>query len=90
MTALKLRSAERHVSRYLVTTTQINATLGAACAEAFQAIGLPGAVFWGADVFLMNFIVYLGPAVCLVAMLFAGVAAFDGGLALLRAAAYGF
>ena len=87
-TALKLRSAERHVSQYFLTITMINAGLGGACALAFQAIGLSGAVLWGVLAFLMNFIVYLGPAVFVVALLFAGVAAFDGGMALLPAASF--
>ncbi len=87
-TALKLLSAERHVSRYFLTITMINAGLGAACALVFQAIGLPGAVLWGVMGFLVNFVVYLGPAVFVVALLFAGVAAFDGGLALLPAAIF--
>ncbi len=84
-TALKLRSAERHVSRYFLTITLINAGLGVATAVAFQVMGFPGAVLWGVVAFLVNFIVYLGPAVFVVALLFAGVAAFDGGMALLPA-----
>ncbi len=87
-TALKLRSAERHVSRYFLTITMINAGLGVACAFVFQAIGLPGAVLWGVMAFLVNFVVYLGPAMFVVALLFAGVAVFDGWLALLPAATF--
>jgi predicted PurR-regulated permease PerM len=60
----------------------INAGLGAATAMALQAMGLPGGLLWGVVAFLMNFIVYLGPAIFIVALLFAGVAAFDGGMAL--------
>lgn len=87
-TAMKLRSAERHVSRYFLTITMINAGLGVACAVVFQAIGMPGAVLWGVMAFLVNFVVYLGPAVFVVALLFAGVARFDGALALLPAATF--
>jgi predicted PurR-regulated permease PerM len=86
--ALKLRRAERHVSRYFVTITLINAGVGIATGLVLEAIGLPGAILWGGVGFLMNFVVYLGPAVYMLALLFAGVATFDGGLALAPAAAF--
>ncbi|MEZ5779800.1 MAG: AI-2E family transporter [Paracoccaceae bacterium] len=80
-TALKLRRAERQVSRYFLTITMINAGLGAATAVALQMLGMPGAMLWGVVGFLLNFIVYLGPAIFVVTLLFAGVAVFDGWLA---------
>lgn len=83
--ARKLRHAEREVSRYFVTITIINAGLGAATAAALQVLGMPGAILWGLVAFLMNFIVYLGPAIFFVALLFAGVAVFDGGLSVVPA-----
>jgi predicted PurR-regulated permease PerM len=86
--ARKLRHAEREVSRYFLTITMINAGLGAATAAVLQALGMPGAALWGVVGFLFNFIVYLGPALFLVALLFAGIAVFDGGLALAPAAAF--
>ena len=86
--ARKLRHAEREVSRYFLTITMINAGLGAATAAVLQALGMPGAVLWGVVGFLFNFIVYLGPALFLVALLFAGIAVFDGGFALAPAAAF--
>lgn len=76
--AARLRHAEMTVSRYFVTITTINAALGAATAAALQVIGLPGAILWGIVAFLLNYVVYLGPAVLIVALLFAGTAAFDG------------
>ncbi|WP_176473841.1 AI-2E family transporter [Actibacterium ureilyticum] len=80
-----LRRAERLVSRYFVTITIINACLGLATAIYLQALGLPGAVLWGLVAFLINFVLYLGPAVFAVALLVAGLVQFDNGYALLPA-----
>jgi predicted PurR-regulated permease PerM len=87
-TASRLRQAERRVSRYFLTITLINAGLGIFTAIALQLIGLPGAVLWGLVAFLMNFILYLGPALVAVSLLFAGVAAFDGIAAALPAVSF--
>ena len=54
----------------------------------FETLGVPGAILWGVVGFLLNFVVYLGPAVFTVALLFAGIAAFDGWLALAPAAGF--
>ena len=86
--AQRLSEAERHVARYFLTITMINAGLGVATAAVLQLMGLPGAMLWGILAFLMNFVLYLGPAVFATALLFAGVAAFDGGMALAPAACY--
>lgn len=83
--AMRLRDAEVTVSRYFVTITLINAALGLATAAALQSLGLPGAVLWGLLAFLLNYIVYLGPALLVAALLFAGVAAFDGAAVLFPA-----
>lgn len=86
--ARRLRRAERNVSRYFLTITLINAGLGAVTAGALQAMGLQGAMVWGMVAFIANFIVYLGPAVLVAMLFFAGVAQFDGPLALMPAAAF--
>lgn len=87
-TAARLRQAERRVSRYFLTITLVNAGLGVLTAIALQFIGLPGAPLWGLVAFLMNFVLYLGPALVAVSLLFAGVAAFDGSQAALPALAF--
>ncbi len=84
----RLRRAERLVSRYFLTISLINAGLGAVSGLAFQVMGLPNAMLWGVIVALMNFITYLGPAIATIGLLFAGIAAFDGPMAL--APAVGF
>ena len=87
-TVSRLRQAERRVSRYFVTITMINAGLGLVTGVTLQVLGMPGALLWGALVFLLNFVVYLGPAMVTVALLFAGIAAFDGVLAIVPAAVF--
>ncbi len=85
MDASHLRAAERKVSRYFFTITLINAGLAVATGAMLQMLGLPGAIEWGLLIFFANFIVYLGPALFGAALVFAGIAAFDGAYALLPA-----
>ena len=66
--AHRLRRAERNVSRYFLTITALMLRL----------IGLEDAMIWGAVAFLVNFVLYLGPAVFVVVLVFVGVAQFDG------------
>ncbi|MEX1661241.1 AI-2E family transporter [uncultured Thioclava sp.] len=87
-TALRLRAAENRVSRYFLTISVINAGLGLIVAAAMQLIGMPNAALWGVIAFLINYILYLGPAVLAVALIFAGIAAFDGLRVLLPALIY--
>lgn len=81
----RLQDAERQVSHYFVTITLINAGLGAATAAWLRLLGMPDAILWGVVAFLVNFLLYLGPAIFVVVLLFAGVASFDGRLAVLPA-----
>lgn len=80
-----LLEAERLVSRYFVTITLINAGLGVSTAAMLRLYGMPGAISLGVVAFLLNFILYLGPAVFFCGLLFAGVGAFDGVMVLLPA-----
>ncbi|MCU9850240.1 AI-2E family transporter [Defluviimonas sp. WL0024] len=86
----RLRRAERKVARYFSTITLINACLGIVTALALQLLGTPDAMIWGVVAFLFNFVVYLGPAVFVVILLFVGVAEFDGAKSLAPAAAFLF
>lgn len=76
--AQRLRRAERNVSRYFLTITLINAGLGAVTALALRLVGLEDAMMWGVVAFMLNFVLYLGPALFVVVLVFAGVAQFDG------------
>jgi predicted PurR-regulated permease PerM len=86
--SLRLRRAERNVSRYFVTITLINAALGALTALALEMMGVSDAMIWGLVAFMVNFVVYLGPTVFLVVLLFVGIAQFDGPMSLAPAAAF--
>jgi predicted PurR-regulated permease PerM len=71
------RDVEALVSRYLLSISLINAGLGVAVSLALWAVGVPSPALWGALAGLLNFIMYVGPAV-MVAILFAiGLATFD-------------
>ncbi|SEJ76004.1 Predicted PurR-regulated permease PerM [Cribrihabitans marinus] len=86
--AVRLRLAERNVSRYFLTITMINAGLGTATAIMLQLLGVPNAIVLGVVAFLANFVVYLGPAIFFVVLLFVGVAEFDGILSLAPGVAF--
>lgn len=87
-TANRLRGAERLVARYFLTITVINFAEAVIVTVILQLLGMPGAPLWGLVVFLLNYLLYIGPAILTVALVFGGVAAFDGGYSLLPAAAY--
>lgn len=71
------RDVEQSVSRYLLSIAVINAGLGVAVGLAMLAIGMPSAALWGALAAILNFVVYLGPAV-MAAILFAvGLTQYD-------------
>jgi predicted PurR-regulated permease PerM len=82
-TTRRLLAAERKVSRYFLAVALVNAGLGTALALVLAVLGVPGAALWGLMAFLLNFVVYLGAAAVSVGLLFAGIAQFDGVLALL-------
>lgn len=86
----RLMRAERHVSRYFLTVSVINAVLGLFTAAALHLLGLPDGILWGLVAALFNFLVYLGPVFVSLALLVAGVAAFDGPMSLAPSAAYTF
>lgn len=79
----RLRRADQAVSFYFVTITLINAGLGLATFLVMTAIGLNGAVLWGAAAFLLNYVLYLGPITLIAALLVAGMIQFDGAYSLL-------
>jgi predicted PurR-regulated permease PerM len=80
--------AERRVSRYFLTITLINAGFGTIIGVVMTLIGLPSPILWGIAAFLINFVLYLGPAALAVSFLIAGLLAFEGPLSFAPAAAY--
>lgn len=84
----RLRSADRAVSHYFTTVTLINAGLGAAVFGVMTVIGLPQPMLWGAAAFILNFILYLGPIMMIVALTVAGLSQFSGATILLPPLAF--
>ena len=74
----RFTTAEHLVSRYFLTITAINVGLGVALAVALSLIGLPGAMIWGVVAALLNYVLYLGPAVLVLGLVIAGILAFNG------------
>ncbi len=89
-TAKTLVDAERAVSRYFLTISLINAGLGAVVAVAMYLIGMPSPFLWGMVAALLNFILYIGPALTAGSLLIAGVVVFDGATSFLPPLIYVF
>lgn len=56
------RDVEVLISRYLATITVINVGLGVVVTIALWAVGLPSPLLWGVLAVLLNFVIYIGPA----------------------------
>jgi predicted PurR-regulated permease PerM len=83
------RETERQVSAYLLTITLVNALLGAALGAAVWLLGVPNPTLWGAMVFVLNFIPYLGPLIGIVVLGVVALVTLPGlGYALLVPAFY--
>lgn len=72
------RRADRLVARYSVTIALINTAFGVSVGIALQLVGMPGAIVWAFVGAIMNFVMYLGPAIVAAALLVAGHLVFDG------------
>lgn len=83
-----LRGADARVSRYFLTITLINTCFGVIVASALWALGLPGPMLWGMIAALMNFLLYIGPAMVAVSLVVAGAIAFEGAMSLAPAATF--
>jgi predicted PurR-regulated permease PerM len=71
------RDVEYLVSRYLLSITVINIGQGLAVTLALWAVGVPSAAIWGALAGLLNFVIYIGPAVMAIVLLGVGAISFD-------------
>jgi predicted PurR-regulated permease PerM len=71
------RATEATVSAYLTTTLFVNLVEGAAVALVLWLLGMPSAVLWGAMVFFLEFVPYLGAATAVVVLGVAGLTTFD-------------
>jgi predicted PurR-regulated permease PerM len=71
------RDVGRRVTGYMVTFATINLCVGTATGLACWQLGLPEPLMWGALATLFNFIPFLGPAIMMGLLGFAGLATFD-------------
>ncbi len=55
-----VRDIESEISRYLLTITLINATLGLMIGVSMWALGMPTPVLWGVMAMMLNFLPYVG------------------------------
>ena len=62
---------EARVSRYLLSITAVNIILGLAVSLALWALGVPSPMLWGLLAGVLNYVIYIGPAV--MALLLTGV-----------------
>ena len=85
-TARRLLAAERLVGKYFLTIALINFGYAMVVAAVLMVIGLPSPLLWGIAAGLMNFVIYLGPAIMVVALFLAGLIAFEGWMSLAPAA----
>lgn len=83
------RDVERQISRYFLTITLINATLGLCVGTALFLIEFDNAVLWGAMAFALNFLPFIGAVIGSIGVAAFGVIASDTLLSgLLPAAIY--
>jgi len=58
-----VRAVESDISRYLVTVSFINASLGFVAAVMLYFLGLPNAVLWGVIIAMLNYAPYVGATI---------------------------
>lgn len=71
------RDVEVLISRYLATITVINIGLGLVVALALWAIGMPSPLLWGVLAILLNFVIYIGPALMTLILLSVSLALYQ-------------
>nr|WP_234987734.1 AI-2E family transporter [Lysobacter spongiicola] len=79
VTTTILQSIEREISRYVLTISVINATVGLAFAGCLYLLGVPldEALLWGTMAAVLNYAPYVGPLIGMLIMLLMGFVAFD-------------
>lgn len=83
------RDIELLVSRYLLSITAINLGLAVVVSIAMWLLGVPSPILWGALAGLLNYVIYIGPAVMALILTGVGLATGDGVLgAILPPAVY--
>jgi predicted PurR-regulated permease PerM len=78
VTTRALDDATQRVSRYLGLQSLVNGAFGLAVAVGLLAIGLPGAVLWGALATVLRFLPYFGPWVAAAVPIGLAIVTFHG------------
>jgi predicted PurR-regulated permease PerM len=68
---------EREISRYLLTVTLINASLGAIIGLGLWALGMPTPLLWGVMAALLNFLPYIGALATIAMVTVISIVSFD-------------
>lgn len=71
------REVEELVSGYLLAITLINIGLALSVGLALLMIGVPSAMLWGALAGILNFVIYIGPAIMAVILFGVGLMSFE-------------
>lgn len=77
------RTIESRLSTYLISISLINAGLGAAVALVMWLLGVPSPLLWGMMAGVLNYVVYIGPALMVLMMCAVGLATGNTPLAIL-------
>ncbi|MFK2890362.1 AI-2E family transporter [Dyella flagellata] len=72
-----VRGIQTEVSRYILTTIVINATLGITTAGMLYLLHMPDPLLWGTVAMFANFIPYVGAIVTTTTLLFVGLIHFE-------------
>ncbi|EPX79462.1 AI-2E family transporter [Litoreibacter arenae] len=86
--ATHLIHAEKKVSRYFLTISMINSGFGVLVAIVMTLLEMPSPILWGLAAFLLNYILYLGPALLAVILALTGIVSFDGAYSFVPAVLY--
>jgi hypothetical protein len=78
VTTRALDDATQRVSRYLGMQSLVNATQGVAVTIGLLAIGVPGAVLWGALSAVLRFLPYFGPWIAAAIPILLSIVTFHG------------
>jgi len=74
------RDVETLISRYLFTITAVNIGLGAAVTLGLWLVGMPSPILWGVLAVVMNYVIYVGPALMTLVLLSISLATRQGGV----------
>jgi predicted PurR-regulated permease PerM len=77
------RTIEARLSTYLVSISLINIGLGVAVSSTMWFLGVPSPLLWGMLAGVLNYVVYLGPAIMVLVMAGVGLATGNTPLAIL-------